>query len=95
MRFGLSDSQVDAFIAVLKRSGVQRAVVFGSRAKGNYRPESDIDLAVTGGGVNVQRLWLELDELPFPHKIDVIDYDQISNPELKAHIDRVGQAMLG
>ncbi|MCL1800588.1 MAG: nucleotidyltransferase domain-containing protein [Promicromonosporaceae bacterium] len=90
MMFGLSDQQVDSYIATLKNHGVTRAVVFGSRAKGNFRPNSDVDIAVFDDVGKVTKLRDALDELPYPHKVDVVAYHKIENPALRDHIDRVG-----
>jgi len=65
-------------------------VVFGSRAKGNWRENSDIDIAVFGEGVNVGSLVAQLDELPMPYKFDIVDYNSINSCALREHIDRVG-----
>lgn len=72
---------------------VEQALLFGSRAKGNYKNGSDIDLALTGP-VDFSELgtiaW-ELDDLLLPWEIDLIPLDTISNPDLRDHIERVGQ----
>ena len=47
--FGLKDSDINAIIAILKRyPDVKEAIIFGSRAMGNYKPGSDIDIALKG-----------------------------------------------
>jgi predicted nucleotidyltransferase len=91
MKFGLADKQVEQISAVLKNASVSKAVVFGSRAKGNWRKNSDIDIAVWNREVNVGRILMDLDELPMPYKFDVVAYDEINNNALREHIDRVGQ----
>jgi predicted nucleotidyltransferase len=70
--------------------GVRRAVVFGSRAKGNAKPGSDVDLAVWGQ-VDVAHLTAELqDEGPLPYLFDVVPYETLRHEALKEHINRVG-----
>ncbi|MDR1733298.1 MAG: nucleotidyltransferase domain-containing protein [Oscillospiraceae bacterium] len=88
--FGLKDSHVSMIAQTLREAGIERAVVFGSRAKGNYRSNSDIDICVFGADVNVGKLLSDLDELPMPYKFDVVDYNTISTPALREQIDRVG-----
>ncbi len=71
--------------------------LFGSRAMGNYKTGSDIDLAIFG---NFPRLFpaalkRELDELPSPYRFDVLDYAQLDQEALKQHIDTYGQAIYG
>ena len=90
MRFGLSDQQIDSYITTLKDHGVTRAVVFGSRAKGDFRSNSDVDIAIFDDGGKVLTLREALDELPYPHKVDVVIYHNIENSALREHIDRVG-----
>jgi len=68
------------------------AAVFGSRAKGNYKPYSDVDIVLYGdlNPLDVERVICDLDELPFVYKFDVVAYGLVSNPELREHIERVG-----
>jgi predicted nucleotidyltransferase len=69
---------------------IEQVILFGSRAKGNFKPASDIDLAVTGTA-NLGRIDWELDDLLLPWEIDLVQFDRISNPDLREHISRVGQ----
>lgn len=93
MNFGLSDEHLKMIIAVLAKTPITKAVIFGSRAKGNYKPNSDIDIAVFVGddGNIINIISTELDELPTPYKFDIIAYESIQNQDLKEHIDRVGK----
>lgn len=73
---------------------MEKVILFGSRAKGNYRNGSDIDLAIKGENCTAS-LALDIEayvneELPIPHMIDIIDYQSLTNSDLKEHIDRVG-----
>ncbi|MAZ77828.1 MAG: hypothetical protein CMF39_04050 [Legionellaceae bacterium] len=73
---------------------ISRAILYGSRAKGTYRPNSDIDLTLRADELDYAELVKvenELDDLLLPYTIDLSDYQKIDNPELIAHIDRVGQ----
>ncbi|WP_404397788.1 nucleotidyltransferase domain-containing protein [Stutzerimonas chloritidismutans] len=74
---------------------VTEAILYGSRAKGNYRPGSDIDLTLRGDQLSHNDLLdieQSLDDLLLPYKIDLSLLDQIDNPELLKHIERVGQS---
>ena len=67
--------------------------MYGSRAKGNFRPGSDIDLAIAGDALDLKDIVnfrAKLDNLPILQKIDLLIYDQIKEPALIEHIDRVG-----
>lgn len=90
MKLGLSEKHFQLIVETLKQANIDRAVVFGSRAKGNWRENSDIDIAVFGASVNIGALGLQLDELPMPYKFDIVDYNNINSYALRDHIDRVG-----
>jgi predicted nucleotidyltransferase len=70
------------------------AVLFGSRAKGNYKPGSDLDLAVKGDRVTHRTLARLADRLneetPLPYFFDVVHYDSLDDSAIVEHIDRVG-----
>jgi predicted nucleotidyltransferase len=95
LRFGLHEATIQKIGAVFARyPQVEKAILYGSRAKGNYKNGSDIDLTLCGGmdlTLNVlYRTNAELDELLLPYTIDMSILSQISDPDLIAHIQRVG-----
>lgn len=94
MKFGLEEHIVDSLISVFEEhSKVDKAIVFGSRAKGNYRPDSDIDIAIKGQELTTDDIILmavAFEAEGITYKIDLIDYNKIKEPDLKAHVDRVG-----
>jgi predicted nucleotidyltransferase len=94
MDIGIKNYELNNIIDVLKSfDEIESAIVFGSRAKGNYKKGSDIDLAIRGKKFNFSLLMTviaKLDELYLPYKIDCIIYSQVQNTELLDHIDRVG-----
>ncbi|MBK1736206.1 hypothetical protein CKO15_13195 [Halorhodospira abdelmalekii] len=72
---------------------VQRAILFGSRAMGTHRPNSDIDLCLDAPDLPFQsflQLASALDELVLPYTLDLILKHHIDNPDLLNHIQRVG-----
>jgi len=91
---GLPPHTVAAIAGVLANfPRVEQAIVHGSRARGNFRPGSDIDLCLKGTGLSVSLLFKiehALDNLLLPYKIDLSIYEQIDNPELLAQIERLG-----
>lgn len=96
MRFGLSKADIDLILSVLSDiKNLKQVVVFGSRAKGNHKKGSDIDLALKGEKINqadLKRASFKLnEELPLPYHFDLVHYESISNSELKEHVDRVGK----
>jgi uncharacterized protein len=95
MKFGLPDETVDAICAVLARHPqVAKAILYGSRAKGNPRNGSDIDLTLCGGGdldqAILTRIIEELDDLLLPYTMDLSLFSSIREPEVLDHIRRVG-----
>ena len=95
MMHGLSSEDIGYITKTMEACpAIRKAILFGSRAKGNWKNGSDIDLALVGDKVDwsiVSDILMKLEEeSPMPYLFDVIDYQAISNPELKAHIDRAG-----
>lgn len=94
--FGLSDAALEGIRDVFTRHPKVSAVkVYGSRAMGTFRPESDIDLAVYGDvdGTELARVLGELDELPLPYFFDVLAYSSLTHSALRSHIDRLGRVI--
>ena len=95
MEYGLNYNAVEKIHAVFRQfPQVEAAILYGSRAKGNYRNGSDIDLTLKGGNLNHKILSLissKMDDLLLPYIIDISIYKQIDNPDLIEHIERVGK----
>lgn len=91
---GLSEATLAGLATVFRRhSGIERVVLFGSRAKGGHRAGSDIDLALSGASLTLDDLLAidrEIDDLLLPYKVDLVLVHRIDRPELLAHIGRVG-----
>ena len=94
MNHGLSADTVERIVSVLTHHPeINKAVLYGSRAKGNYRNGSDIDLTLFGDGINfslLTQLDNELDDLLLPYKFDISQFAILTHPELIEHIRRVG-----
>lgn len=94
MPYGLTDTQLEQIRRVLTQTPrLERAVLFGSRAKGTAKPGSDIDLALMGEAFQFAdrlRLDNELDDLDLPVFFDLVIYERITEPALREQIDRVG-----
>lgn len=95
-RFGLSQADLKTIVSVLSGyPSVKTAVIFGSRAKGNYKTGSDVDIALHGENMG-DRVAADVayqlnEETIMPYKFDVLNYHMIANSDLIAHIDRVGR----
>lgn len=95
MKFGLKEQTIQKICAVFDRyPQVDRAILYGSRAKGTARTGSDIDLTLVGGEdltlKVLYRIMDDLDDLLLPYTIDLSIYAQINNPAMREHIQRVG-----
>lgn len=90
MTFGLSDRIRADFSGVFERyPEVEKVLIFGSRAKGNARPGSDIDLAVIAprmSDAEFARLWNQIEDLPLVFKVDLLHWDRLANQRLKDKI---------
>ena len=95
--FGLPVAAVEKMRSVFARwPQIEKVILYGSRAKGNFKNGSDIDLTMIGSWLDLQLLWKvddELDDLLLPWMIDLSIYDLISNAALREHIERVGQVI--
>ncbi|AMO56387.1 DNA polymerase [Endozoicomonas montiporae] len=94
---GLSDDVENRIKEVFSRfPEVGQVLLYGSRAKGNYRKGSDIDLtliAQEGKILNLDLVYAvddALDELLLPYTFDLSIFPDIDNPNLVDHIQRVG-----
>lgn len=75
---------------------IQEVVLYGSRAKGNFKPASDIDLVIKGDQMSereLMRLENDLDDLLLPWKIDISLFHHLTNSDLINHIERVGKSV--
>lgn len=94
-KFGLDEKTIENIVNILKKySEVQSAVIFGSRARGDYREGSDIDIALFGDNLTHSintKIFYETEELYLPYKIDLINFNTLSNEEkLKDNILKEG-----
>ncbi len=96
--FGLLDRDVEYLQESLKNfREIEKAVIFGSRALGNYKKGSDVDIALFGTNITpgtISRLAFQLnEESPLPYFFDLLHYEQINNPKLKQHILSIGKEL--
>ena len=92
--YGLPQHAIEKINSIFRNyPAIKKVVIYGSRAKGNYRPGSDIDLCIEAEQLNITELLkIEnlLDDLMLPWKIDLSHKDKIDNTQLLEHINRVG-----
>jgi predicted nucleotidyltransferase len=93
--FGLKETTIKRIQSVFsKYSQIEKAVIYGSRAKGNYRNGSDIDISFFGEKLSqsiIFKIEDNLDDLYLPYSFDLSIFDNIDNPKFKEHIERVGK----
>jgi uncharacterized protein len=91
---GLSDTITDLLRAEVRRfPEVQAAYIYGSRARGDYKPQSDIDIAIDAPGMtpqNFAQLWSAIDALPIAYPLDCIWLQALPESALKIHFERDG-----
>ena len=94
-QYGLHEENINKINRVFSRyKSVEEVILYGSRAKGNFRPGSDIDLTIIGKNLSLRdlnKITLELDDLLMPYTFDVSIYRHIKDPDLIDHITRVGK----
>ena len=77
--------------ALAKRFGAHRLVLFGSRARGDQKERSDIDLAVYGMPQDSRASFrLAAEELPTLLKLDVVHITPGMNPKFLENIEKDG-----
>ena len=96
--FGLLDRDLDYIEKALREfEEIEKAVVFGSRAIGNYKLGSDVDLAIFGKAITEETLDhlndLLNEQYPLPYYFDILHYEEINNENLKGHIDTLGKEL--
>lgn len=94
LQFGLPTQAINKLCDVFRSwPQIQRVVLYGSRAKGNYRAGSDIDLTIEADALSLSQLLAienQIDELLLPWMVDLSLKRHIDNPALLDHIHRVG-----
>lgn len=97
MNFGLSEKSIEMICETLSRwKIIEQAAIFGSRAKGNYKNGSDVDIVIYGSQITneilIRLATLLNEELPLPYYFDIVHYESIKDAALKNEIDTHGKA---
>ena len=94
MQYGLSSEHINRIKAIFtSQTEIEEVVLYGSRAKGNYKPNSDIDLTIKGNAITtsiLNKISIQLDDLLLPYTFDISLYSQIKSDDILEHINRVG-----
>jgi uncharacterized protein len=91
--FGISEKSFQLIVDTIREiKEIEFASVYGSRAMGNFKYGSDVDIVIYGDKISQQtilKLKTQLEqELPIPYFFDITHYESLVNKDLKEHIDR-------
>ena len=89
---GINQRVLNEISSLAQKYNIRQVILFGSRARGDFSPTSDIDLAVSGG--NIARFSLDLDEETSTLlKYDIVDLERAMQPELRESIKKEGKTL--
>lgn len=89
MKYNLPDRVWQDIVKLAKKYAIEKVILFGSRARGDNRERSDIDLAVSGGNITEFALAVEEDVWTLL-MFDVVNLDGLVSKELLAEIAKEG-----
>ena|ERR1035438_541513 len=92
-KFGFKEGDLEFIINELRKfPQIEKGIIFGSRAKGNYQQGSDVDIAIVCKDKNIagKISFILNEDSPLPYKFDVLDYNSISHQDLIEQINRIG-----
>lgn len=94
MRYGIKEEQWDMLSNIFaKNPKIEKVLLYGSRAKGTYKPFSDVDITLVGDDLSTTDLadtMNAIDDLLLPYMFDISLYHKLKSPELLDHISRKG-----
>jgi predicted nucleotidyltransferase len=95
MEFGINQETINKINSVFEKyPEIKKVIIYGSRAKGNYRTGSDIDLSMFGDDLNyslIGSVSSDIEDLNTPYLFDISIFDLLNSPDLEEHIQRVGK----
>ncbi|MBR1729508.1 MAG: HI0074 family nucleotidyltransferase substrate-binding subunit [Selenomonadaceae bacterium] len=93
--YGLSIKQFKTLLEILsaKKESISQVKIFGSRARGDYKVTSDIDLAIIFTRQIQTSLSAAFENSNLPYTIDIIDYNEVKNKNLLENINRDGKIL--
>ncbi len=96
-QFGISGDKIARLHTVFNLfAEIEQVVLYGSRAKGNYSAFSDVDITLKGSLLTpsiLTKIIFMIDDLLLPYEFDISIYQDIKNPDVVDHIDRVGKIL--
>ena len=93
MLYGIKETELDKLTTLFAQNQrIESVILYGSRAKGNYKPFSDVDITLKGENLtrsDLNQLSLAIDDLLFPYEFDVSIFHKLKNEKLIEHINGV------
>ena len=97
MSYGLKDIEIEKICRLFaENERIESVILYGSRAKGNYKPFSDVDITLKGDELtrhDLNFLKISIDDLLLPYQFDISIFKSLKNSDLIEHINRVGIAI--
>lgn len=96
MKHGLIKEDIKTLHEIFEKfPEIKEVLVFGSRAMGNHKKGSDVDLVLKGDAksdisLNIQVI---IDDTNLPYFFDIVWYEELTNENLKKHIDEYGKVI--
>lgn len=94
MLYGLTDIEVRKLTGIFaSNKRIEKVILYGSRAKGNFKPFSDVDITLVGEELSrgdLNQVIREVDDLLLPYQFDISLCHKLKNEALIEHIDRRG-----
>lgn len=95
LQFGLKPEEIQKIQTVFASyPKVEQVLIYGSRALGTSKPNSDIDLTIVSSELSLSELLKienDLDDLLLPYKFDLSLFSSLDNSNLVEHIQRIGK----
>lgn len=97
MLYGLNENIIDRLKNIfVQHNEISEVILYGSRAKGNHKNSSDIDITIKGQDLSlslINKISTNIDDLFLPYTFDISIYHHLKNKELIDHIDRIGKVI--
>lgn len=95
--YGLDDEEMKMMHDIFAQTvNIDKVILYGSRAKGTYKPFSDVDITLVGDQLTEEDLtdvMFRLEESSLPYFCDVSLFKNLSSPDLISHIRRMGKTI--
>ena len=95
MNFGLTDITINKINSVFEKySEIEEVIIYGSRAKGNFREGSDIDITLKGNDIPyglLSKINQQIDDLNTPYLFDISIFETLESKQFIDHINRIGK----